>query len=433
MKLINGTLLIFLIDSLISIYEVKSQSPYITKVNNYTSNLSFSQEQEIKEMIDLKNDLLKDQLAFFSSLPRLFQPEKDNYYSDIMSFNMVFIYSGVGVILLIVTFLILRFWLKKFKAISSKRIDKTYKIVTWLQIGLSLLGISIIYLLIFLKEFNFYNNFINNYYSNSISNLQLEKSNLIQIDNFKSFLENKSILTKERFLSIFNNINLLANKDISETNDNLDSFKSIFTSSIIYKLGLFAVILITSILIIVSYIKKVLRFTKLICLINMITLPLIIFLQMKNFQMFFIMTDLCQSNQQAIYQSKLPIYGKGLGWINNCYNSTTKIEFYALNQHLRTLYEDDTIENEIKENILSFKNNVLDKFLTCESMYNNLVQTEDALCYYSPTRLYVLIIYYFILFIPCLILTWGSLRLYEVVKKNIEDNETFILSKEKLN
>ena len=177
------------------------------------------------------------------------------------------------------------------------------------------------------------------------------------------------------------------------------------------------------------------------------TIPMIMFLQAINTYYFFLVSDICDSVNQAIYSSNLPIYGKGLGYIVNCHSPQVLSKGYSYNYELYKISEsiDSYIElhkeekeskakieklEAQKKNILTVKKKYLDTILNCNSMYLNIIGIEDTLCRDGPRYSYNIFTNYFWLMISVLFVFWGFNRNVLVIKRRIYDVNEKLMAEE---
>lgn len=193
------------------------------------------------------------------------------------------------------------------------------------------------------------------------------------------------------------------------------------------------------------YFKNMVRSALAISLLILFTIPLIMFLQVINTNYFFLISDLCDSINQAIYENNMPIYGKGLGWLSHCHSSETKTKGYMYNYDLYKAYTslqtkmdalDDTTSSKyttyksIQTSILSVKQANLDPILTCDSVYNSLISNEVNICSSGPEKSYNIFIMYFWLMITVLFLFWAFNRNVMLIKRKIYNIHERLMAEE---
>lgn len=168
---------------------------------------------------------------------------------------------------------------------------------------------------------------------------------------------------------------------------------------------------------------------------------MIMFLEMINTNYFFVVSDLCDSINQAIYQNNIPIYGKGLGWMSNCHSTNMRASGYIYNYELYQVY--NQIANSINANptdsedlkklqteMLTTKKQYLDPILACDTLYSTLISNEAEICKLGSNRSYKVFINYFWLMIVVLFVFWGFNRNVPVIRRRLYDLNEKLMAEE---
>lgn len=212
---------------------------------------------------------------------------------------------------------------------------------------------------------------------------------------------------------------------INEVNTNISNLD--FVDDMGNKRNLLNLFLIIYIFLLISVSSIFYKFRKeksllITSVIILFTLPLVVFIQAINSTYFFILADVCESVNQAIYTNKFPVYGKGLGWFYNCHSTEVQTYLYMINNELADAFK--IANDDQKISIVEMKKQNLDPILTCDSSYNSLVITESRLCKNGPEQSYRILIVYLFLFLSVLFVGWGFNRFVPIVSKwTIEYNE----------
>lgn len=123
-----------------------------TVVINYNNNLSYNEVQNYLDWINFKNTFTRDE-AVLKLLPKSFQPQDSQYFKGILKFNVIFFVFGCIVTAMVLFYIAIRFGCNKCVGpLSLSKVDDTYKVVTWVILGLSLFVFLFIYALIIIPS-----------------------------------------------------------------------------------------------------------------------------------------------------------------------------------------------------------------------------------------------------------------------------------------
>jgi hypothetical protein len=196
------------------------------------------------------------------------------------------------------------------------------------------------------------------------------------------------------------------------------------------------------------YYKKYRTSAFVISILLLFTIPMIMFLEANNINYFFIITDMCDSINQSIYNNKIPIYGKGVGWITNCHSSDLRTKGFAYNYNLYNANQEiekllvnlneDPVANDdniyelerLQNDILKTKKEYLDPILTCDVMYNNIISLEDLICKNGLSYSKTVFTNYFWLMICMLFVFWGFNRNVLLIERYHYDENEKLMAQE---
>ena len=171
------------------------------------------------------------------------------------------------------------------------------------------------------------------------------------------------------------------------------------------------------------------------------TFPMMMFLQAINLNNFFVVTDYCDSVNQAIYQDKLPIHYQGIGWMYSCHSSdiiskgySYHYQLYQISQSLeakiKTKPENEVELIDINSEIINTKKKNLDPLLTCNAVKNVLVNTEKDFCKEASQYAYYIFVNYFWSMFAIIFVFLGFNRLVCVIKRRLFDLNQKLMAEE---
>lgn len=181
-----------------------------------------------------------------------------------------------------------------------------------------------------------------------------------------------------------------------------------------------------------------------VSVIFLFTIPIIMAIEAVNCGYFFVVSDLCQSVNDAIYKDKFPVYNKGIGFLMNCNDLETRSAAFSLNYELAQVHKayndilldpkadskQFTLAIKMTDMIQEVKNNNLDPLLTCLPMYMSLVETEYSLCRHSSEISLNLFVNYFWVVLSVLLLSWGFNRMVPLIRRKIFEDQQRLLAEE---
>lgn len=234
--------------------------------------------------------------------------------------------------------------------------------------------------------------------------------------------------------------------EVNFSKTNIDKISKLELARNLLNIFLFAYFIILIGLGFIFYVKNKQTAAFVISLLILFTIPMIMFLEIINTNYFFLISDLCDSVNQSIYENKMPIYGKGLGWISSCHSSDVRAKGYMYNYDLFKAYSSiqtkiDDLEKQgstaavsdlktLQSNILTEKRANLDPILSCDAVYSTLIKNEVYICKYGPERSYNIFITYFWLMISILFMFWGFNRNVMLIKRRVYEMHEKLMAEE---
>jgi len=255
-------------------------------------------------------------------------------------------------------------------------------------------------------------------------------------------------MNKNQLEENFKEFSDLLTSEINESSANIDDMKKLEIIRNVLNILLFVYMLILIGLGFLFYYKKFRISAFVISILLLFTIPVIMFLEANNINYYFIITDMCDSINQSIYNNQIPIYGKGLGWITNCHSSDLRTKGFAYNYNLFNanqeiekllgkLKEDEVANNNsisdlqyLQKEILKTKKEYLDPILTCDAMYNNIISLEDVICKNGLSYSKIVFTNYFWLMICMLFVFWGFNRNVLLIERFIYDEKEKLMAEE---
>jgi hypothetical protein len=200
-------------------------------------------------------------------------------------------------------------------------------------------------------------------------------------------------------------------------------------------LVLFSLVLVSLVLTLVGYFKKIQRLLLGVAIGLLFLLPLLLIFEGITASYYFVYSDVCTNVNNAIYKNAFPIPDKGIGYYVSCFDGRAKSRVFYLRYELDGisaniaqkleiggLTEQQTTDLKgLQENINATQTNSIEPLVQCELVYSNVQKMEETICLKGMNWSYNLLTGYTWLFLVILLTSYSVNRLSPIVwKKQVE-------------